>query len=389
MDYRNDWKLRRPATVKAAEQFLGILQGYGILDDKWTLNFRKQYIGLLKGRAPNNIVRFLDFQEPMVEFRLSRDPGMDQGLTAHKFSWRYRRGGYQVRLLESDFEREINVLIKLADRAKKAYGRPRDPQGEIEELRLILGEAKDTLSEIRDSVTEKRSEMDRFIGAMEAESKRTKEARTNAEASQQTIETWAKKLPNYAERMEEFSEQMKRNQDLEQRLEAWLERAVPAGLAGGFQERRRGFNLPKVIWGALFVALLGSLALLAYYDPVRMQIESTFLGALTYVFSRVPYAVPLLWGAFFASRRVVQTLRLEEEYAHKEVLSGAFESYRKHIQEMEKGSPGEQSNTLIEVFLEMLRNHPGHVFRRDQREPNRPNRFVSWFSRLLRFDKRT
>ena len=381
MDHRSNWELRRPATVEAAHMLLGMLQGSGVIDKSWSLNFRKHYIGLLKGRTPINFVRFLSFRAPTAEFRLPRNARMERGLATHDFSWRYKRGGYQVKLLEADFEREINILIQLAQLAKQAHGGPRDPQGEMEELRLTLEKARDSLSEISNFATEKRSVTERAAGAAEAEVQRITKVRQATESLQQEMATWASEIPKYRELMGRFNENMERTQDLEKRLEAWLERAVPAGMAGGFQKRRRGFIWSKVLWSSLLVVSLGTLAVLAYIDPVRMQVEATFLSALTYVFSRVPYAVPLLWGAFFSSRRFVQTLRLEEEYAHKEVLSGAFESFRKHIKEMEEGSIGEQSNTLIEVFLEMLRTHPGNVLRRDT---PKPNRLVTGLSRILR-----
>lgn len=372
MNYRSNWETRRPAAVWAANRLLDMLREAGVVDKTWSLNFRKQYIGLKRQNASINFVRFLWRVIPTAEFHLPRDKAIDQNLSVLRFRPTYNKGRYQIRLNQDDFQRSPRLLIDLAMRAKQAHGGQRSSQRDSEELRFVLEKAKKTLGDIEGLVEETRPAINRVTGAVEAEAQRTRDVRATAEVSLQEIQAWANEIPKYRERMNNFEDHMERTEELEQRLEAWLERAVPAGMAAGFRKRRRGFILSKIGWGLLLVVSLGSLAYLAYNDPLRMQLEATFLGALTYVFSRVPYAVPLLWGAFFASRRFVQTLRLEEEYAHKEVLSGAFESYRKHIEEMEKGgSLGKLSETLIEVFLEMLRNHPGWVFRTGQPKQNR------------------
>src|SRR5690606_2016354 len=49
---------------------------------------------------------------------------------------------------------------------------------------------------------------------------------------------------------------------------------------------------------------------------------------------KLPFYAPLVWLAYYASKRRSEFQRLEQEYAHKEALAKSYDSYRKQIEDL-------------------------------------------------------
>lgn len=160
---------------------------------------------------------------------------------------------------------------------------------------------------------------------------------------------------------------------LGKQLEYLLPGATSAGLASAFRKRRLVFTRPKLVWVFTLAASLLGLFFVAYLDPARAQLgEPTIANASAYLLGRLPFALPLVWLALYAGRRHSQALRLEEEYAHKEVLSRSFEGYKKQIAELEGSESGNKHTLeLIGHTLRAMALHPGRIYhgRRDEGHP--------------------
>jgi DNA repair exonuclease SbcCD ATPase subunit len=154
---------------------------------------------------------------------------------------------------------------------------------------------------------------------------------------------------------------------LRQRTEALLPGAASAGLASAFKERKESFRSPKKLWGSVFVLSIVALVVVAAFSD-SLPFELTTLNYETiylYIFIKLPFVAPLVWLAVYAGRRHSQALRLEEDYAHKEVLSKSFEGYKNQLMEIESESDsGRKQSTLglIETTLEALSLHPGRIY---------------------------
>ena len=55
---------------------------------------------------------------------------------------------------------------------------------------------------------------------------------------------------------------------------------------------------------------------------------------------KLPFYIPLVWLAYFSSKRRSEFQRLQQEYAHKEALAKSYDSYRRQIDEL--GSEGDE-----------------------------------------------
>ena len=152
---------------------------------------------------------------------------------------------------------------------------------------------------------------------------------------------------------------------LSERVESLLPGAASAGLAHAFKERKEVFLWPKRIWAVLLGLTLAGMFLAVFFDPLRPQLaDPEITVVIGYLFSRVPFAVPIVWWAWYAARRHSQALRLEEDYAHKEALSRSFEGYKKQISELEAAEANKaQTLNLFEKTLDALSKDPGRIYR--------------------------
>ena len=168
-----------------------------------------------------------------------------------------------------------------------------------------------------------------------------------------------------AEDKENLDRLTKKTRELTEIVEGLLPGATSTGLALAFKERREVFRKPALIWALILAATLAGMFAAVYFDPLRTQLaEPTFGAIVGYLFSRMPFAVPIVWLAWYAARRHSQALRLEEDYAHKEVLSKSFEGYKKQISELEEESDNrDQTLNLVAKTLDALAADPGRIYR--------------------------
>lgn len=220
--------------------------------------------------------------------------------------------------------------------------------------------------------------------------------RATCETSKKNIARLVSGSQQHREEIAEFHDEIATQRDtlasligsaegLAKQLQHLLPGATSAGLASAFRKRRLVFARPKLVWVFTLGASLIALFLVAYLDPARAHLgEPTIANASAYLLGRLPFALPLVWLALYAGRRHSQALRLEEEYAHKEVLSRSFEGYKKQIAELEGSDSGnKQTLELIGHTLRAMALHPGRIYhgRRDEDHPMRSLLRRPWQSR--------
>src|SRR6185312_17547490 len=93
----------------------------------------------------------------------------------------------------------------------------------------------------------------------------------------------------------------------------------------------------------LSIAVLVALSLLVNVESVglwwvKFVHLSDWASIGISVAHKLPFYVPLVWLAYFASRRRSEFQRLEQEYAHKESLAKSYDSYRQQIDELGAGT---------------------------------------------------
>lgn len=150
------------------------------------------------------------------------------------------------------------------------------------------------------------------------------------------------------------SKQAIKYQALNNQIESLLPGATSAGLATAYLEMKLSFNEPiknasKVFYWSIAILIIASVILavdsigLYYINFVKFNDWTTVLRGLAY---KVPFYAPILWLAFYATKRRSEYQRLQQEYAHKEALAKSYDSYKKQLEELDS-----EDKALLKAFI--------------------------------------
>lgn len=67
-----------------------------------------------------------------------------------------------------------------------------------------------------------------------------------------------------------------------------------------------------------------------FYHTISTK-EFSIVDSLNHILARLPFFIPAVWLAIFASKQQSQYKRLQQEYVYKETLAKSYESYKREI----------------------------------------------------------
>lgn len=145
-------------------------------------------------------------------------------------------------------------------------------------------------------------------------------------------------------------EQEDRYTALNDEIKALLPDATSAGLSAAYKDMKDSFKITiRVNTGlfyfsiiALFFISLFSVTSQIYWlgvEWIDMSNPSNLWSNIAY---KLPLALPVIWLAFFASKRRSEAQRLQQEYAHKEALAKSYQSYKTQVEKL-----GQETNELM------------------------------------------
>jgi hypothetical protein len=164
------------------------------------------------------------------------------------------------------------------------------------------------------------------------------------------------------ESLSEFEKvQSTKYQALVRQIEDLLPGATSAGLASAYGQMRASFDVPLKRANRLFyvaIALIVTISLVTTVGKVWFWgvefFQSADLATMSRnLLSKIPIIGPLVWLAYYASKRRSECQRLQQEYAHKEALAKSYDSYKKQIQDL-GGERAELLEALITKAVEAI-----------------------------------
>lgn len=227
-------------------------------------------------------------------------------------------------------------------------------------IETALSEAKTLLQSIESTKTQ--SEQSATL-AIESLTK----LKANAQEEAKELTTLTKKATdlesNVDESTQKIEELISSNSqnfaELTTKIEGLLPGATSAGLAYAFETRRQAISASQRYWKWTFIGSLGSsfvagLCLLSGYLPFGGG-DTSSLDWTQFVRGILPRLIllsPLFWLAGFSAKQLSVRFRLEEDYAHKEALSRAFEGYKREMSTMTESSKvaGDLANVVISAL---------------------------------------
>lgn len=241
--------------------------------------------------------------------------------------------GYKIELIDGDSNSE-----SIASKIESAHETANSDSGNITTL---LNEVKSKLSDFKSFHTvvfgDKNDEGD-FEGGLKSE------------------------ISAREKHLEQFKTQQEvKYKALNDEIESLLPGATSAGLASAYYDLKMSFNKPIINYSLLFYGSISFLMLTAFISVTQeigwFYIKFVDVIDLTKLFSNIlhklPLIIPVLWLALFASKRRSESLRLQQEYAHKEAIAKSYQNFKAQIDALAKPEP-ELMNKLLSSAIDAV-----------------------------------
>ncbi len=186
--------------------------------------------------------------------------------------------------------------------------------------------------------------------------------------------------------------------------ESILSGATRAWLAWAYAAQKKQYRLPMTIWTIVFfislICLFGFYFLFSlenfsaiwnnnfmeFCKRIEFKNISTLNEAIIWILSRLPVFIVFWWMAYFSSSKVNISFKLQQEYAHKEVLSRAYLSYKEQIEDLWNDEyKSELMKQLLEEVVRMSGDNP--IERMDKNKTESEQDYIPFISSIKSFIK--
>lgn len=176
-------------------------------------------------------------------------------------------------------------------------------------------------------------------------------------------------------------------QILFEKIEGLLPGATATGLSKAYQDQKKSYKLPAIIWSIVFILAVGGMMTFGIYSYNESNIK-TLTETLQLILARLPFFIPAIWLAIFSSKQQSQYKRLQQEYIYKETLAKSYEAYKREIEIL---PDGEERNilqqNLITSMIEMCGYNPSLTLENKSHDEKPPIISNQLFKGLLRNKK--
>lgn len=165
--------------------------------------------------------------------------------------------------------------------------------------------------------------------------------------------------------LEEFKKQQEiKYKTLNDEIESLLPGATSAGLASAYHDLKESFNIPIRTYSKLFYASITALMLVSFISItqelgwffIKFVDVADFSKLTSNILYKLPIILPILWLTLFASKRRSETLRLQQEYAHKEALAKSYQNFKIQIEALGQSDPDLMKKLLSSAIDAVSKN---------------------------------
>jgi hypothetical protein len=274
----------------------------------------------------------------------------------------------RITILENDLfdegiEDKINKLVKDFELKKS----------EIEEasqnILLNRDEAishKNEIEQSKQSILVNQEEINEILEIIESETKELNKFYIKSFGSEddsgELVGGIKQEIEELQDNLKVFEEDQKTKYTaLNEEIETLLPGATSAGLATAFKDMKDSFKWPSRIasWTFYFSLIVMMIATFATMIESFEFWKIKFIGigdwqnVLRSMTTKLPLFVPIIWMAYYSTKRRSEYKRLEQEYAHKETLAKSYQSFKKQIEET-KTNNYDLLHKLLDKSIESL-----------------------------------
>ena len=143
-------------------------------------------------------------------------------------------------------------------------------------------------------------------------------------------------------------------------------------LAKVYSLRKNELRKRILLWGLALFAFLGAFIWIGikYISEIDniFALDSTVdpTEIIITLLLRLAIFIPISWGIIISSKRLSETIQLEEGYAHKETILTLFVGYKNAIQQIESIKNEKYIGQLIDRVLGIASKDPDYIFKSER-----------------------
>lgn len=164
------------------------------------------------------------------------------------------------------------------------------------------------------------------------------------------------------------------------KIDGLISGATTLGLATSYQEQKKNYKTPLILWSIVFILAVGVMMVfgIKFYNAKGAETKD-LADAFKLILARLPFFIPAIWLAYFASRQQSKYQRLQEEYIYKETLAKSYESYKKEIDLLQDGEKKlELQQKLMTSMVEMCGDNPSRTLEHKSHNERLPFMRTLW-----------
>ena len=248
----------------------------------------------------------------------------------------------------------LEALSLQAEGIEKRFKALEEKEKEVTALITAATAKANTATEIYDGLTEQKVQIDAVAAIADSLKKEVADGMTALDGATTSFDEAANKYNEFlTEKKSEITLTLKKIDDL-------LRGATSVGLGTSFEKRRKTYMLPRIGWligASIAIATIITVSILNGDNILRVISWDAFWLA---IMRKLPVITPSIFVAYYAFHQYGILSRLEEEYAHKTVMSWAFEGYRTEL--LKNESTKAKLDDLVADVLNAIKQPSARIY---------------------------
>lgn len=285
--------------------------------------------------------------------------------------------------LNQNYEEEIKKITEFVNESDNILQSLNATQQNIETTNNSVIEIFNTLQNYKTKSLERRNEIkdlhNEIFGTVDEDGEETEGLKNELDSCyndlSNKITVFSEELNNFRKEKEnEYTTFINKKEiefnDVKSKIESLLPGAMSAGLSSAYNKKRRqeeksklksemSFNLS--ILGLVFISVIPVFIASVLFFKFKKDIVDIIDYLPKLLGLIMPIYAPVVWIALTSSKKVNQSKRLIEEYAHKEAISKTYEGLSREVNKLE-GEDNLKEKLLYNLIMTSSEN-PGKLIK--------------------------
>lgn len=252
----------------------------------------------------------------------------------------------------------------------------------VEAIKENTTEWQSDIKAAKDNLETKVSEFDKL-------NTKSKEVQKEIEATHEKIfgkkDEEGKQIKGYLQETEDLKEAIARFLEAQEEkflaqsneIKSLLPDATSAGLAAAYQQQKESYTKPIRLWSGVFfgtISVMIALGIYILYNHFRTTSDNSLNSAFISLLKDLPFFIPTIWLAAFASKQQSQYKRLKQEYAFKETNAKSFHGHKEQIERLMKDSGADKDlmSQLVAQLVFITGQNPSNTLDSKSHEDSSP-----------------